>query len=67
MSEKAVNSNDWVFIMKAYRVLFGRITVPAQNRNLQMTDVFSHPLGPSTAFLQKNVTTAEIWKFRHGY
>jgi hypothetical protein len=33
-------------ILKADRSLFGRIIVMAENRNLQMSQILAHPLGP---------------------
>ena len=44
--KKEVKSSGRVTILKADRSLFGRIIVMAQNRNLQMDVILSHPLGP---------------------
>lgn len=44
--KKAFNNNGRSSILKADRSLFGRIIVISQRRNLQMSEVLSHPLGP---------------------
>ena len=44
--KKVVKSSGRTIILKADRLLFGRIIVMAQGRSLKMEDVLSHPLGP---------------------
>jgi len=44
--KKEVRTQGRLTILKADRSLFGRIVVMAQGRNLQMSDIFSYPLGP---------------------
>ena len=45
-NKKEVKSSGRAIILKADRSLFGRIIVMAQQHNLQMEYILSHPLGP---------------------
>ena len=46
MQEEGSEEQWQAIILKADRSLFGRIVVMAQSRDLQMTKILSHPLGP---------------------
>ena len=49
LTKKRVQTSGQSVLLKAdISRIFGRIIVIAQSRNLQMKEVFSHPLGPIT-------------------
>ena len=46
LKSKKIVTKDKEIMLKADKNLFGMITVISQNRNLDMKEVLSHPLGP---------------------